>query len=250
MPISEKADPPIVSEQEWLAARVELLKLEKELTHQRDAVNAARRRLPMVEVTKDYVFEGPEGEARLLDLFEGRSQLLIDHFMWREDLDAGCPSCSFLVDNIGDLRHLHARDTSLVLVSRVPFAHGEEYFRRRMGWSVPWYSSYGSDFNYDYHATIDPARGAVEYNYRTGPELGEGWENWSGEMPGVSAFLRHGGRVFHTYSSYGRGSDLLLGTYNWLDLTARGRQEDWEEPPGRSDGPYMSWLRHHDRYDD
>jgi predicted dithiol-disulfide oxidoreductase (DUF899 family) len=242
------ADPSVVSRDEWLAARLELLAKEKKLTRQRDAVNAERRRLPMVEIDKDYVFESSDGKAGLLDLFEGRSQLLIYHFMWLFDEGQGCPSCSFLVDNIGDLSHLHARDTSFAVVTRGPIA-GAEAFRRRMGWEVPWYSSYSTDFNNDFHVTIDPAVAPVEYNYRGLDELGADWEGWSGEMPGTSAFLRDGDRVFHTYSSYGRGGDLLLGTYNLLDLTARGRQEDWEEPHGRSDGPFMHWLRHHDRYD-
>lgn len=157
-----------------------------------------------------------------------------------------------MVDNIGDLSHLHARDTTLAIVSRGPFDKLEP-FKARMGWTVPWYSSFGSDFNYDFHVTIDKAVAPVEYNYRTQAELeqdNEAWEEWSGEQPGTSAFLRQGDRVFHTYSSYARGGDLLIGTYNWLDVTARGRQEDWEEPAGRSDGPFMGWLRHHDRYNE
>jgi predicted dithiol-disulfide oxidoreductase (DUF899 family) len=241
-------DPQVVTRDEWLVARKQLLALEKELTHHRDPVNAERRRLPMVEIDKDYLFESKDGKASLSDLFEGRSQLVVYHFMWRWDLDAGCPSCSFLVDNIGDLSHLHARDTSLAVVTRGPLANMEA-FRQRMGWTMPWYSSFGSDFNYDFHVTLDESAVPVEYNYRSAAELGPDWDGWSGEQPGTSAFLRHGNRVFHTYSSYARGGDLLLGTYNWLDLTARGRQEDGEEPSGRSDGPFMSWLRHHDRYD-
>jgi predicted dithiol-disulfide oxidoreductase (DUF899 family) len=152
--------------------------------------------------------------------------------MWRWDEDQGCPSCSFLVDNIGHLSHLHARDTSLAVVARGPLAETDR-FRERMGWTVPWYSSFGSDFNYDFHVTLDETVAPAEYNYRNLDELGEDWKGWSGEQPGTSAFLRHGSRVFHTHSSYARGGDLLLGTYNWLDLTARGRQEDWQEPAGR-----------------
>jgi predicted dithiol-disulfide oxidoreductase (DUF899 family) len=245
-------DPQVVTEQEWLAVRKALLVQEKELTKHRDAVSAARRRLPMVEITKDYEFEGPDGRVKLVDLFEGRSQLLIYHFMWRYDLDAGCPSCSFLADNIGHLGHLHARDTSLALVARAPLADIER-FKARMGWTMPWYSSLGSDFNYDFHVTIDADVAPVEYNYRTQSELeadNVDWKGWTGEQPGTSAFLRHGDTIFHTYSSYARGGDLQLGTYNWLDLTARGRQEDWEEPAGRSDGGFMEWVRHHDRYGD
>jgi predicted dithiol-disulfide oxidoreductase (DUF899 family) len=244
-------DPRVVAPDEWLDARKALLAKEKELTRHRDEVNAARRRLPMVEITKDYAFVTPTGSASLPALFDGRSQLLIYHFMWRYDLNAGCPSCSFLADNIGHLSHLHARDTSLALVSRAPIADIER-FKERMGWTVPWYSSLDSDFNYDFHVTIDPDVAPVEYNYRTQSELeadNVAWAGWTGEQPGTSAFLRHGERVFHTYSSYARGNDLLIGTYNWLDLTARGRQEDWEEPKGRSDVAFMEWLRHHDRYD-
>jgi predicted dithiol-disulfide oxidoreductase (DUF899 family) len=244
-------DPQIVSRDDWLAARKRLLTREKELTQARDELNAERRRLPMVEIDKEYIFEGVNGKASLLDLFEGRDQLLVYHFMWLWDEDQGCPSCSFLVDNIGHLSHLHARNTSLAVVSRAPLSRSEP-FRARMGWTVPWYSSYGSDFNYDFHVTIDASVAPVEYNYRDRAELERSdpaWVGWSGEQPGASAFLRHGDRVFHTYSAYARGGDLLLGTYNWLDLTARGRQEDWEQPPGRGDVASMSWLRHHDRYE-
>ena len=201
----------------------------------------------MVAIEKNYLFEGPNGTAGLLDLFEGRNQLLVYHFMWLWDEGQGCPSCSLLVDNIGELAHLYARDTSLAVVTRGPFAQSDN-FRNRMGWNVPWYSSLGSDFNYDFHVTIDQEVTPVEYNYKDLAALGGEWEGWSGEQPGISAFLRRGDQLFHTYSSYARGGDLLIGTYNWLDLTARGRQEDWEEPPGRSDGPFMDWVRHHDKY--
>jgi predicted dithiol-disulfide oxidoreductase (DUF899 family) len=240
-------DPRVVSQDEWLAARRRLLAMEKEFTRQRDALNAERRMLPMVEIDKLYVFEGSESTISLLDIFEGRGQLLIYHFMFDPTWDEGCPSCSFLVDNIGHLAHLHARDTTLALVSRAPMTKIEPY-RQRMGWTIPWYSSFGSDFNYDFHVTLDEAVAPFEYNYRGLAELGPDWQGWSGEMHGISAFLRHGDRVFHTYSSYARGTDLVVGTYNWLDLTARGRQEDWEQPPGRSDSPLMGWLRRHDSY--
>jgi predicted dithiol-disulfide oxidoreductase (DUF899 family) len=245
------SDPQVVSSDEWLAARKRLLGKEKELTRHRDAVNAERRRLPMVEIDKDYVFEGPDGKVSLLDMFEGRGQLLIYHFMWLWDEDQGCPSCSFVVDNIGHLSHLHARDTTLAVVSRAPLEKGE-HFRQRMGWTVPWYSSFGSDFNYDFHVTIDESVAPVEYNYRDKAALEQSdpaWVGWSGEQPGVSAFLRQGDRVFHTYSGYARALDVLMGTFNWLDLTARGRQEDWEEPAGGARPTAMAWLRHHDRYD-
>jgi len=241
-------DPRVVSRDEWLAARRRLLALEKEFTRQRDALNAERRRLPMTEVGKRYVFEGPDGAASLPDLFEGRGQLLIYHFMFDPDWDEGCESCSFLADGIGHPAHLHARDTTLAMVSRAPLAKIEP-FRKRMGWTVLWYSSFDNDFNYDFHVTLDEAVVPVEYNYRGLDELGPTWPGWSGEMHGISAFLRRGDRVFRTYSSYARGTDMVNGTYQWLDLTARGRQEDWEQPPGRSDGPLMAWLRLHDRYD-
>ena len=248
MSTSTMNQPRIVSHEEWLAARKQLLARE-EITRHRDEVNAERRQLPMVEITKGYVFEGPE-KARFVDLFDGRRQLLVFHFMYEPDWDEGCPSCSYVVDNIGHLSHLHARDTSLVLVSRTPFEKLAAY-RERMGWTIPWYSSYGSDFNYDFHATIDKSVAPVEYNYKSEEELVEqapSWAGWSGDQPGVSAFLREGDRVFHTYSAYERALDVLMGTYNWLDLTARGRQEEWEQPPGRSDGPAMSWLHRHDQY--
>jgi len=243
--------PQIVSRADWLSARKELLAKEKELTRHRDAVNAERRRLPMVRIEKDYVFDGPAGKVRLLDLFGGRCQLVVYHFMFDPSWDEGCPSCSFLVDNIGHLSHLYARKTSLALVSRAPLAKIEP-FKRRMGWTFPWYSSFGSDFNYDFHVTMDEAVAPVEYNYTDKAELVRKGEPYftQGESHGLSVFLRDGDRVFHTYSTYARGADLLAGTYNYLDLTPMGRQEDWEEPPGRSDGPFMHWVRHHDRYED
>jgi predicted dithiol-disulfide oxidoreductase (DUF899 family) len=211
---------------------------EEELTSQRDQLNAERRRLPMVEVEKDYVFEGPDGKARLIDLFEGRRQLIIYHLMWRWDLDAGCPSCSFLVDSIGHLSHLHAADTTLAIVSRGSWATLERY-KARMGWSVPLYSSFGSDFNYDFHVTLDDSIAPVEYNYRTKSEIEQRGKTsfLEGEQPGTSVFLRDDDTVFHSYSSYARGGDLLLGTYNYLDLTPMGRQL------------YVSEFLHHDNYD-
>ncbi|RKT87207.1 Predicted dithiol-disulfide oxidoreductase, DUF899 family [Saccharopolyspora antimicrobica] len=245
------SDPEITTREQWLVARRELLAKEKELTRHRDEVNAARRRLPMVEITKDYSFDGPHGRVGLIDLFEGRSQLVIYHAMFDPDADAGCPACSFWLDNVGNLSHLHARDTTFAAVSLAPLEKLERY-KQRMGWTVPWYSSYGSEFNYDFHATFDPAIAPVEWNYKNLDELMQdnpGWEEYRGSETGVSAFLRKGDRVFHTYACYGRGIDLLNGTYNYLDLTARGRQEDWEQPPGRSNGSTMSWLRRHDEYD-
>src|SRR5918996_3920783 len=161
--------PRIVSRTEWLAARKAFLIKEKELTRQRDQLNAERRRLPMVKVEKDYVFEGPDGNVHLPHLFEGRRQLIVYHFMFDPRWNEGCPSCSFLVDNLGHLAHLYARDTSLALISRAPLATIEP-FKKRMGWTVPWYSSFGSDFNYDFHVTLDESVAPVEYNYRTSAE--------------------------------------------------------------------------------
>jgi Uncharacterized protein conserved in bacteria len=204
----------------------------------------------MVEIDKEYVFEGPDGKASLLDLFEGRRQLIVYHFMFDPSWDEGCPSCSLLVDNIGHLAHLHARDTSLAVVSRAPLAKIEA-FKARLGWSIPWCSSFVNDFNYDFHVTVDEAVAPVEYNYRDKAALEQAGETWflEGEQPGVSVFLRDADRVFHTYSTYARGGDLLLGTYNYLDLTPLGRQEDWEEPPRCSDTSMMGWVRYHDSYD-
>lgn len=240
---------PIVSRDAWLAARKQLLHREKELTRQRDMINAERRRLPMVRIEKDYAFDGPTGTVRLPDLFEGRRQLIVYHFMFDPDWEEGCPSCSFFVDTIGHLAHLHARGTTLALVSRAPLTRIEP-FKQRMGWTIPWYSSFGSDFNYDFHVTLDDQVQPVEYNYTSRAELLQKGEDWftQGELHGLSVFLHEGGDVFHTYSTYARGTDQLAGTYNYLDLTWLGRQEDWEEPAGRSDGPFMAWVRYHDRY--
>jgi predicted dithiol-disulfide oxidoreductase (DUF899 family) len=187
----------------------------------------------------------------LVDVFEGRRQLVVHHFMFQPDWGAGCPSCSFVVDNIGNPAHLHARDATPALVSRAPYPVLAAC-RERMGWTVPWYSSAGTTFTSDFHVTVDPAVAPVEYDFRDERQLieaeGEAWRDWAGDLPGASAFLRAGDRVFHTYSAYARGLDALVGTYTWLDLTVLGRQEDWEEPPGRADGPAMHWLRRHGEY--
>ncbi len=219
--------PQVVSRDEWLAARKELLLEEKELTRRRDALNADRRRLPMVEIEKDYVFAGTQGRATLLDLFEGRRQLMVGHFMFDPTWDEGCPSCSAGADEmaVGQLAHLHVRDTTFAYVSRAPLAKLETY-KAVMGWTFPWYSSYGSDFNYDFHVTLDTAVAPPEYNYRA--------IDSEGEMPGLSCFLRDGERVFHTYSNFARGAEMTGGSYYFLDLTALGRQEEWEEPKGRA----------------
>lgn len=240
--------PRVASREEWLALRKELLAEEKELTRARDALNARRRSLPMVRIDKEYPFEGPAGRVTLADLFDGRRQLIVYHFMFGPDREEGCHMCSFVVDNIGHLAHLHARDTSLVLVSRAPYARIEP-FRRRLGWSVPWFSSVGSDFNYDFHVTMDEGVAPVEYNYRdkeTLERLGQTY-HMSGEQPGANVFLRDGDAVYHAYSTYGRGLDLLIGTYNWLDLTPLGRLEGWGGMPDL-DGKGQFWVRHHDRY--
>ena len=230
--------PHVVTRDEWLVARKELLAREKELTRARDALNAERRRLPMVRVDRDYVFEGPDGRASLLDLFDGRRQLIVRHFMFDPSWEDGCPSCSAGADEIspGLLGHLHVRDTSMVVVARAPLARIESY-RARRGWTFPWFSSYGSDFNYDFQVTLDESVAPIMYNYRTRVELAQAGlsveDGQSIEMPGQSCFLRDGDSVFHTYSSYARGAEMIGGSYYYLDLTALGRQEDWEEPKGR-----------------
>ena len=231
--------PRIASREEWLAARKALLAKEKQLTRQRDALNTERRQLPMVKIEKDYTFTGPEGQATLLDLFEGRHQLIVQHFMFDPEWEDGCPSCSAGADEISDglLEHLHVRDTTLAAVSRAPTAKIEKY-KASKGWTFPWYSSFGSDFNYDFHATIDKSVAPVEYNFRDEAELvasGAGWMlDGSSEQPGYSMFLREGEDIFHTYSMYARGAEQLGGSYYFLDLTALGRQEEWEEPKDRA----------------
>lgn len=233
--------PRVVSRHEWQIARKQLLAKEKELTRQRDALNAERRRLPMVKVEKEYVFEGPTGKASLLDLFDGRRQLIVRHFMFDPSWDDGCPSCSAGADEISDglLEHLHTRDTTFVVVSRAPLEKIERY-KARKGWRFPWYSSYGSDFNFDFHVTLDESVAPLEYNYRTKAEHEQAGTSYFVdheqpiEMPGQSCFLRDGDNVFHTYSNYARGAEMTGGSYYYLDLTALGRQEDWEEPKGRA----------------
>lgn len=230
--------PAIASRDSWLEARKELLEAEKAATRMLDRLNAQRRALPMVPVEKPYLFDTPDGEATLLGLFEGRRQLIVYHFMFHRDRGEGCPGCSFLVDNLGHLAHLHARDTTLALVSRAPLAELLR-FQVRMGWTLPWYSSWGSDFNYDFHVTHDESVAPVEYNFRTAQELidmGEPFFARPGEQGGVSVFFRAGDTVLHTWSGYGLVTDLLSGNDIRLDLTPLGRQDESVE------------LLHHDKY--
>jgi predicted dithiol-disulfide oxidoreductase (DUF899 family) len=217
--------PQVVSRDEWLTARKALLKEEKDATLAQDAVSASRRELPMVKIEKDYVLEGPDGKTSLLDLFEGRKQLIVYHFMFSPDDEEGHNSCSLLVDNISHATHLHANNTTIALISRAPLAKLSR-FKTRMGWTVPWYSSFGSDFNYDFHVTNDESVAPVEYNYKDKATLIEKGTPWyiSGEWQGLSVFLRDGDDVFHTYSAYERGIDALVNTYTYLDLTPLGRQ--------------------------
>jgi predicted dithiol-disulfide oxidoreductase (DUF899 family) len=218
--------PKVTSRQEWLQARKRLLAKEKEATRARDALRAERQALPMVEVEKDYAFEGPDGEAGLLDMFEGRRQLIVQHFMFDPEWEDGCPSCTYFSEDLGHLPHLHEKDTSFVVISRAPLRKIEAYKRKR-GWTFPWYSSFGSDFNYDFHVTMDESVAPAEYNYRSAAEHRQAGMPWytEGEQPGVSVFLREGDRVFHTYSSFARGSEHLVSTAMFLDLTPLGRQE-------------------------
>jgi predicted dithiol-disulfide oxidoreductase (DUF899 family) len=221
--------PPIVSRDEWQHARDQLLVKEKAATHAKDAVAAERRRLPMVRIEKDYVFDSPDGKLSLLDLFEGRRQLIIYHFMFAPNVDgwpsAGCPGCSMVIDHIGPLAHVHARDTSFAVVSRAPLANLEGY-KKRMGWKVPWYSSDGTSFNEDFGVTTS-----------------------EGETFGLSVFLRMGDGVFQTYFTTDRALEALDANFTLLDWTALGRQEDWEDSPEGwpQSEPYV-WWRRHDEY--
>lgn len=240
--------PAIVSREEWLTQRKKLLREEKKFSKYLEEISMKRRELPMVEIKKDYTFDGPNGKASLLDMFEGRHQLIVQHFMFDPEWEAGCKGCSLQTDNIGNLAHLHARDATLALVSKAPLEKLEQ-FNKRMGWTFPWYSSFESDFNYDFHVTIDATRGSKIYNYQDVSTLGENWKNWKGEQPGNSIFIRQGDRIFHTYSAYERGCELLIGTLHYLDLTPFGRQEDWEKPEGRGAYKPGGWWRLHDEYD-
>jgi predicted dithiol-disulfide oxidoreductase (DUF899 family) len=211
--------PEVVSRQEWLVARKALLEKEKEVSRARDMIAEERRRLPMVKVDKEYLFDTPDGTKSLLDLFEGRRQLIVRHFMFAPGDTEGCIGCSMQTDSVGELAHLWARDTSFVLVSRAPLADFQP-FKARMGWTLPWYSSFGSDFNYDFEVSTE-----------------------TGESPGVSAFYRVDDDVFFTYSIFDRGGDIFKNFYNYLDITHLGRREDELEHP-------WDWWRHKDRYED
>jgi predicted dithiol-disulfide oxidoreductase (DUF899 family) len=225
--------PEVVSAEQWTQARVRLLAKEKEMTRRQDELNAERRRLPMVRIEKDYVFEGPKGPATLADLFDGSGQLVVQHVMFGPDWDAPCPGCSAALDELteGLVRHVRSRDTAFALVSRAPFGRLEEV-RASRGWLAPWYSSYGSDFNYDFQVTLDASRPQLHYNYRPEPDLVA--DQPSTEAAGFSCFLREGDELFHTYSTYARGAEYVSSAYPLLDLTAFGRSEDWEEPKGRA----------------
>lgn len=231
--------PEVVSHTEWIEARKKFLAQEKEFTRLRDELSRQRRELPWERVEKPYVFEGPRGRETFADLFDGRSQLIIYHFMLGPGWKEGCPSCSYLSDSFdGVTIHLAHRDTSFAVVSRAPFAEIDT-FKKRMGWRFPWVSSFGGDFNYDYQVSQtadEQAGGEVYYNYTHQEFPPE-------ERPGLSVFFKRGGEIFHTYSTYARGLDILVPTYNLLDLTAKGRDEDGLPHT-------MAWVRHHDRYDD
>jgi predicted dithiol-disulfide oxidoreductase (DUF899 family) len=231
--------PRVVSRAEWLAVREELLAKEKALTRARDVLSAERRELPWVQVDKRYVFNTPDGEKTLSDLFDGRSQLIVYHFMWRRELGEGCVGCSFLADHVdGANLHLAQHDVTFVVISRAPLSQLEAY-KKRMGWRFNWVSSQASDFNFDYHVSFSAnelATGKVFYNYQMTDASIE-------ELSGISVFYKDAdGSIFHTYSSYGRGNEEVLGTYMYLDLTPKGRNET---------GPnhnLSDWVRHHDRY--
>ena len=226
--------PAVVSPTEWQKARDALLAEEKDATRARDALAAQRRRLPRVRIDKDYMFDGPDGKAALPDLFEGRSQLLLYHFMFGPNQDAGCDGCSMFIDQVGHPAHLHARNTSFAIVSRAPIAKIEPY-RKRMGWTIPWLSSFDSDFNVD---------------FRVSPETPQPDVYQDGESFGLSVFLRDGDDVFRTYFTTNRGVEALGSVWTLLDLTPLGRQEEWEESPeGYPQGKPYEWWRRHDEYE-
>ena len=226
--------PPIVSRDEWLAERKKLLADEKELTRHYDRVNAGRRRLPMVKVEKNYAFDGPGGKTSLKDLFEGRRQLIVYHFMFDPAWDKGCSGCTSFVSALGDLSLLNNRDATFVVISRAPLPKLEAY-KTQKGWDISWFSSFGSDFNYDFHVTLDPTVTPAEYNYRSKAEMEAKIGRpvlFEGEEHGLSVFFRLDKDVFHSYSAYARGCESLTDAYRLLDTTPYGRQQDFEDSPG------------------
>jgi predicted dithiol-disulfide oxidoreductase (DUF899 family) len=237
MSTSTIESPKIVSRDEWFAARKDLLAKEKRLTRERDALAAERRQLPWVKVEKNYVFDSPSGKKTLADLFDGRSQLVVYHFMFGPEWNEGCPSCSFNMDHTdGALAHLAQRDVSFAAISRAP-SPKIEAFKRRMGWKFNWVSSYENEFNRDCGVSFTQGDLATEncYNFGTSGFPSE-------EAPGISVFYKKGKDIFHTYSTYARGAETVLNTYNYLDLVPKGRDEDGLYFP-------MAWVRHHDRYE-
>ena len=223
----------IVSREQWLIERKKLLAHEKELTKHYDLVNAERRRLPMVKLEKDYAFEGPQGKQSLKDLFDGRRQLIVYHFMFDPSWDKGCTGCTSFVNALGDLSLLNKQDTTFAVVSRAPLAKLEAY-KALKGWSIAWFSSFGSDFNYDFHVTLDPKIAPAEYNYRTKEEMAAAVGHsvlMEGEEHGLSVFFRMGDDVFHTYSTFARGCESLTDSYRLLDTTPYGRQQEFEDSP-------------------
>ncbi|HMH07664.1 MAG TPA: DUF899 domain-containing protein [Terriglobales bacterium] len=234
MTLNGTAAPPVVSREQWLADRKKLLAHEKELTKHYDSVSAERRRLPMVKIDKEYFFDGPTGKQNLKDLFDGRRQLIVYHFMFDPAWQTHrCPGCTGWVDALGDLSLLAKRDTTLVLVSRAPRAMLDAY-KQQKGWSLPWFSSFGSDFNYDFHVTLDPKVAPAEYNYRNKAAMEQAVGHpvkMEGEQHGLSVFFELGDEIFHTYSVYARGCEPLTDSYRLLDTTPYGRQQDFEDSP-------------------
>lgn len=227
------AHPALASRDEWLIERKKLLDIEKKLTHQYDEVNALRRRLPMVKLNKEYIFEAPQGNLRLVDLFEGRRQLIVYHFMFDPAWDTGCPGCTGMVDALGNLDMLAKRNTTYVLISRAPLDKLLKYKHER-GWNRTWVSSFGSDFNYDFHVTLDRSVAPLLNNYREEPEMEQrnpGQPRVHGETHGLSVFFRIDNDVYHTYSTFARGCEGLTDAYHLLDVTPYGRQEDFENSP-------------------
>lgn len=228
----------VVSESEWIEARKELLKKEKEFTVLRDQLSQQRRDLPWVQVNKEYVFDGPNGKQPLSELFDGRSQLIVYHLMYDSTWDAACPSCSFWADNFNDINvHLNQRDVTMIAISKAPYSKIDAY-KKRMGWDFKWVSSFDTDFNFDYYVSFTPeelAKKKAFYNFIS-------QDPSTSEREGVSVFYKDTiGRVFHTYSAYERGIDILNNTYNYLDLVPKGRDEDGYDFP-------MAWVRRHDEY--